>query len=130
MAFYVFVIALVLTIAFIYYSASRVINKKSDEDKNALFATANAAEATPKKEEKPTLAEKGTQQENSVKVLQPLPFYFDTQLLTASIDWSKVSACLSSKSSCVCYGLSMERIIVPKESCELAVSNGWSRKKT
>ncbi len=53
MAFYVFVIALVLTIVFIYYSASRVINKNSDEQKNGMFTTANAAETAPQKEEKP-----------------------------------------------------------------------------
>lgn len=130
MAFYVFVIALILTIAFIFYSTSRVLNKNSDEEKNGLFTTANAETTTKKvkKEEKPNKEEKGTQPE-VIKVAQTVT-YSDTQLLTRSIDWSNVSACISGKDSCVCYGLSMERIIVPKESCELAVSNGWSRKKT
>jgi zona occludens toxin len=72
-----------------------------------------------------------TQQVQSMKVInnEPVKSFMDIQLLTANIDWSQVSACLSSKNGCVCYGLSAERIIVPKESCELAVSNGWSKKK-
>jgi len=61
-----------------------------------------------------------------VQAKEPL---FNTQLLTDRVEWSNVSACLKSAQSCVCYGLSAERIVIPKESCELAVAHGWHRKK-
>lgn len=128
MSFYVFTFAIILTIAFGYYASTKVLSKTQKEDDSPI-PSATAAETVP---EKVVKEEKGTQQENIVKVSQPVPAYFDTQLLTASIDWSKISACLSNKSGCVCYGLSAERLVVPKESCELAVQNGWSKatKKT
>ncbi len=99
------------------------------KEDDSLFPAATVADNVP---EKVVKEEKGTQQENIVKVSQPATAFFDTQLLTSSIDWSKISACLSNKSGCVCYGLSAERLVVPKESCELAVQNGWSKatKKT
>lgn len=128
MSFYVFTIAILLTIAFGYYASTKVMRKTQKEDDSPITA-ATAADNVP---EKVVKEEKGTQRENIVKVSQPAPAFFDTQLLTSSIDWSKVSACLSNKSGCVCYGLSAERLVVPKESCELAVQNGWSKttKKT
>lgn len=72
------------------------------------------------------------------QVVQPLPEpeyvkqpMFDTQLLTRAIDWSTITGCLTMESAgCVCYGASGQRLVVPKESCELAVRNGWERKRT
>ena len=63
---------------------------------------------------------------------EPVKSFMDIQLLTANIDWSQVSACLSNKSGCVCYESSTQRLVVPKESWELAVQYGWARatKKT
>ena len=73
-----------------------------------------------------------------IPVAQPLPEpenvkqpMFDTQLLTRSIDWSTITGCLTMESAgCVCYGSSAQRLVVPKESCELAARNGWERKRT
>lgn len=58
------------------------------------------------------------------EIKQPI---FNIQLLTDRIDWTRVSACLSNASSCICYGLSAERLVIPKETCELAVQNGWAK---
>jgi len=59
-----------------------------------------------------------------VEVKQQL-FNFD--LLTDRINWSHVSACLSSFSSCVCYGLLFEH----QEISSLhAVQNGWAKKRS
>ncbi len=55
------------------------------------------------------------------------PAMIPVQLLTAAIDWKIVSACLQSeKNGCICYGKSAERLVIPKESCELAVKHGWA----
>jgi zona occludens toxin len=55
------------------------------------------------------------------------PASMSVQLLTAAIDWKIVSACLQSeKNGCICYGKSAERLVIPKESCELAVKHGWA----
>ena len=61
-----------------------------------------------------------------VVVKQPL---FNTQLLTDLIDWSGVSACLANNESCVCYGTAGERLIIPSDTCKLAVQHGWNRNK-
>jgi len=63
------------------------------------------------------------------KIQQPIKQYFNTQLLSEDIDWSNVSACLANSGSCVCYGQSAQRLIIPKETYELAVLNGWTRKR-
>lgn len=61
------------------------------------------------------------------EVKQPM---FNIDLLTERIDWTRVSACLSSSSSCICYGLSLERLVIPKDTCLLAVQNGWTKKRS
>jgi zona occludens toxin len=58
------------------------------------------------------------------EVKQPL---FNTNIMTDRIDWTRVTACMSNADSCVCYGLSLERLMIPKETCELAVKNGWPK---
>jgi zona occludens toxin len=59
-----------------------------------------------------------------VEVKKPI---FSTQLLTDNIDWTRVSACLENDSSCICYGRSGERLVVPLDSCQLAVRHGWPK---
>jgi zona occludens toxin len=53
------------------------------------------------------------------------PMFQDIQLVSRSIDWSMVSSCVANETTCVCYGLSAERLVVPASSCELAVRHGW-----
>jgi zona occludens toxin len=45
--------------------------------------------------------------------------------LSNLIDWSKVSSCVASASSCICYGQSSNKLIVPDSSCRIAVRTGW-----
>ncbi len=52
----------------------------------------------------------------------------EVSLLTTDVEWNTVSACLSSKKSCSCYGYSGDRLAIPKESCELAAKYGWPQK--
>lgn len=46
-------------------------------------------------------------------------------VVSDQIDWNKVSSCLSNKTSCVCYGKSAERLVIPPETCRIAVKHGW-----
>jgi zona occludens toxin len=49
--------------------------------------------------------------------------------LSNLIDWSKVSSCVASASSCICYGQSSNKLIVPDSSCRIAVRTGWEAPK-
>lgn len=53
------------------------------------------------------------------------PVMVPVNLVSQSIDWSQISACLENSVSCVCYGKSAERLVVPLDSCKLAVKHGW-----
>lgn len=115
MAFFVFALALVLTLVFGYYGVQRVTAKTAASDETIL--SESPVELMPVEQKQPLPV--------TQEIKQPL---FNTQLLTPDIDWAAVSACLSSKNvGCVCYGLSGERLVVPKDTCELAVSNGWNK---
>ena len=52
----------------------------------------------------------------------------EVSLLATDVEWNTVSACLSNKKSCSCYGYSGDRLAIPKESCELAAKYGWPQK--
>ena len=115
MAFFVFTLALALTVVFGFFGYQRVIAKSAPVEETILSET--KPEIIPVAQSEPI---------KPIEILKPL---FNTQLLTADIDWSEVTVCLQSeKGECACYGTSAQRLIVPKESCELAVKHGWSRK--
>ena len=117
MTFYIFLVAILLTIVFAYFGVQRVVAKTNPDTEIILFDE-------PVKEQ-PVIASP-----QPVKPVELQRNLFDVQLLTHDIDWSMVSACLASpKLGCVCYGQSGQRLVVPKESCELAVTSGWDRKK-
>ncbi|PTQ79709.1 zonular occludens toxin domain-containing protein [Nitrosomonas ureae] len=125
MAFFVFVVALLSTLAFGAYAVQRVMNKldiQSEEIAQEEFTAENEIDFSTVPLAVP---ENGMVPEN---IQQPIKQYFNTQLLSEDIDWSNVSACLANSGSCVCYGQSAQRLIIPKETCELAVMNGWTRK--
>lgn len=116
MAFFVFVLALILTIVFGYFGVNRVMSKSAPVESN------NSDELI--SEETPVIEAPKT----TTPVIQELP-KFDTQILTKDINWDDVTACLQNASGeCGCYGVSAQRLVVPKESCEMAVKYGWSRK--
>lgn len=117
MTFYIFLVAILLTIVFAYYGIQRVVAKTNPDTEIILSDE-------PVKEQ-PVIASP-----QPVKPVELQRNLFDVQLLTHDIDWSIVSACLASpKLGCVCYGLSGERLVVPPESCQIAVTSGWSRRK-
>lgn len=46
-------------------------------------------------------------------------------LVSDQIDWSKVAACVSTATKCVCYGPAAEKLVIPPETCRKAVTSGW-----
>jgi zona occludens toxin len=50
--------------------------------------------------------------------------------LSNLVNWSKVSTCVASASTCTCYGLSANKLIVPDSSCRIAVRTGWESPKS
>ncbi|BBL35719.1 hypothetical protein Nstercoris_01994 [Nitrosomonas stercoris] len=61
----------------------------------------------------------------SEKLDQPVSY----AVVTSTIDWSKISSCISNVNKCVCYGLSAEKLVIPPETCRKAVSSGWPGRK-
>ncbi|MGV8712937.1 MAG: hypothetical protein ACWA6R_10340 [Nitrosomonas sp.] len=65
-----------------------------------------------------------------VSTIELKPQYRELSMLSTDIDWSQVSACLSSQNNgCQCYGLSAQRLMIPKESWEAVVKYGWDTTK-
>lgn len=117
MTFYIFLVAVLLTIVFAYFGVQRVVAKTNPDTEIILS-------------DEPVKEQPVTVTPQPVKPVELQRNLFDVQLLTHDIDWSIVSACLASpKLGCVCYGQSGQRLVIPKESCELAVTSGWDRKK-
>src|SRR5690349_11685188 len=48
-------------------------------------------------------------------------------LVSDRVDWSRVSACVSSKKQCICDGHSVERLVIPDETCRLASKHSFPR---
>ncbi|SFJ05074.1 zonular occludens toxin domain-containing protein [Nitrosomonas sp. Nm34] len=48
-------------------------------------------------------------------------------LVSDRVDWSKVLTCVSSKKQCICYGHSVEQLVIPDETCRLASKHGFPR---
>lgn len=51
-------------------------------------------------------------------------------MVSDQVDWSVVSACVSTVEKCVCYGKKAERLSVPAESCRKAIEYGWPGQET
>lgn len=60
----------------------------------------------------------------------PQPLRVTFPVVSDRVDWSKVMACISSKTQCKCYGYSSELLVIPPDTCRLAVINGWPGKST
>ena len=120
-ALFILVIALGFVIYFGYSVGSKHFFKKEPE--TLLSEQEKTSLSLPIAEIKPVIP---VPDPLPVVVKQPL---FNTQLLTDLIDWSGVSACLANNESCVCYGTAGERLIIPSDTCKLAVQHGWNRNK-
>lgn len=121
MAFFVFVLGLMATSAFAYFGYDRIINKAETAKANIqqeLPAGAPVELPVNLPTEKPV-----------IQVAEVKNDPFDMRLLNPNIKWESVTSCLKSTNTCVCYGKSAERLVIPKETCELAVVSGWSREK-
>lgn len=51
-------------------------------------------------------------------------------MVSDSVDWSQVAACLSNKTNCVCYGHQAQRLNITPDTCNSAILYGWVINKT
>ena len=115
---------LIVTSVFAYFGYDRVMAKTKPQSADVLFSQDIEGEKITTDSVQPV------QPAANVQIATPMRVFTDVQLLTQDIDWSLVSACLTSPNlGCVCYGKAGQRLVIPKESCELAVTSGWDRKK-
>jgi zona occludens toxin len=75
-------------------------------------------------------AEQGSDMQPAViPVSQPAvintPVKQSLSMLSDSIDWSQVAACISSQSNCICYGHKTQRLNIDPQTCAAAVEYGW-----
>lgn len=61
----------------------------------------------------------------SESVVNNAPVRQSMSMLSDAYDWSQVSACLSSKTNCVCYGRSAQRLNIDPATCAAAIDYGW-----
>lgn len=83
---------------------------KPDETKTAAIQTQSAPHPIP----------------SPVPIPQTVPVALP--LVSDRVDWEKVSACLATKEKCICYGHNAERLVIPPDTCRLAVKHGWPGK--
>jgi zona occludens toxin len=78
-------------------------------------------------------AKQGTDtQPDFIPVSQPAivnnaPIKQSLSMLSESIDWAQVSACVSNDTNCICYGHNAQRLNVDPQSCSAAVIYGWDK---
>ncbi|PTQ76476.1 zona occludens toxin [Nitrosomonas oligotropha] len=64
-----------------------------------------------------------------IPVAQPAtdnaPVKQSLSMLSDSVDWGQVAACVSSKSNCICYGHSAQRLNIVPDTCNAAINYGW-----
>lgn len=123
-AVYFFALSILFTIAIGAYAFDRIVSKGTiAPDFMQAEASTNAAET-------PAIAAKPEPPPQQVIKIEPAQKTFNsTQILTESIDWTTVKACMKNKDKCVCYGLSAERLLIDKTTCEMAIDYGWPGKK-
>lgn len=49
-------------------------------------------------------------------------------MLSDSVDWGQVAACMSSKTNCICYGHQAQRLNITPDTCNAAIEYGWFSK--
>lgn len=68
-----------------------------------------------------------------IPVAQPAtdntPVKQSLSMLSESIDWGQVAACVSSKSNCICYGHQAQRLNIVPDTCNAAINYGWVKPK-
>lgn len=119
-SFFVFLIGIIATSILGYFGTQRVLAKSSTEE-------TTLAMVEPQLEK---IIDPSPVSVSPVNNGESKPQYRELSMLSTDIEWSQVSACLSSQNNgCQCYGLSAQRLMIPKESCEAAVKYGWAGKR-
>lgn len=54
-----------------------------------------------------------------------LPVKQSLSMLSESVDWGQVAACMSSATNCVCYGHKAQRLNIDPSTCNVAINYGW-----
>ena len=127
-AVFFFIFSVVFVVAIGFYAYERVLAKSVVPDH---LKTETIVEEKPDNETKKSLQLVSTSSNSAQPIyIQPASVFTSTQILTHStIDWTTVKACLKNAKSCVCYGMSYERLLIEKETCQLAVEYVWPGKK-
>lgn len=127
-AVYFFILSIVVTIAIGFYTFQRIVNKSEVPDhlKTEIVKDEKPVEETKKPVQLVSNAQPATPEPIYI---EPSNSFNSTQILTNSIDWTTVKACLKNAKSCFCYGASSERLLIERETCELAIEYGWPGKK-
>ena len=121
-AVYFFALSILFTIAIGAYAFDRIVSKGTIvPDYMQIESTATETPAVVAKSEPPP--------QQVIKIEPAQKTFNSTQILTESIDWTTVKACMKNKDKCVCYGLSAERLLIDKTTCEMAIDYGWPGKK-
>ena len=120
-------VAMLFIVPGIIYASYERINAKLEPQKPVQAAEMLYSTANPSSNNQTPINQVVTAQQTTVEKTNP---FISVQLLPTDIDWTQVSACLSNKKSCICYGFSSERLNIPEASCRLASQYGWTVKKS
>lgn len=115
--------AYVVPVAFIALVYMGFSFKSDIIDRSVASSAAEVPEATPV-----DIVDSGKRSALASPASSPYPITL--ALVSDQIDWSKVSACVSTASKCVCYGPSAEKLVIPPETCRKAVTSGWPGRET
>lgn len=127
-AVYIFAFSILFTIAIGAYAFERIVAKGTTVPEYYNIANSQE-EKLPEIGQKNVEIEKEINKSVSITPVNSTKVYDSIQILTESVDWTLVKACIKSKENCFCYGHSAERLLIEKSTCEIAVDYGWPGKK-
>jgi zona occludens toxin len=116
---------ILITPALLYYVYIRIM-AKLEPPQEAIVAEV--------KEREPSVvvsSQSSVSHHNPPAAPLPLPVLVPVThpIVSDQVDWSKVVACISSNTKCKCYGYSSELLIIPPDTCRIAVKHGWPGKR-
>lgn len=130
MAFYVFVTFLIITAVFIYFSVDRILGKTStptEEPAHELFTDQQILETNQTHLHTVSNSEEAQPQQQP-QTIDHQPVKLLPTILSNEYDWEKIGACITGANyGCVCYDTNAQRLLIPLETCQLAVKYGWTK---
>lgn len=117
---------IILFIAFMAHKSYNAVMVKTIDDENQIAQTEEIKNETQSVTHQTQPAPVPNPIQPSTPIPQILPVAHP--VVSDRVDWEKVSACLSTKDKCICYGHNAERLVIPPETCRIAVQHGWPGK--